>query len=69
MYGVVDEALALPIKIVVMRDDGVTSFGDELSDGKPKRQIDWNGDRVLDDEQFKFVALGKFVEMLFYVIL
>jgi hypothetical protein len=45
-HAVVHETLALPMKIMVMRDDGVSRFGDELGDGQPQRQADRNGEGV-----------------------
>ena len=49
-YAIDLKALPLPIKIMVMRDGGKTSFGDKFRQRKTQRKVKWDRDRVLDDD-------------------
>jgi hypothetical protein len=68
-HTIVEEALAFPVKIVMMRNDGVARLGDELGDCQTERQVDGNGNRILDDQRFEAESLGELVKMLFKEIL
>ena len=63
MHGIVHEALAFPVKVVVMRDDGVTRLGDELGNGQAQRQVERNGQGILDDQRFQMELLREFIKL------
>ena len=63
-HAVVHKALTFPMKIVMMRDDGVARFSDEFTDGKPKRNIQRDGAGVLDDERLQFELVREFIKFL-----
>src|SRR5687767_5562299 len=67
-HTVVHEALAFPVEIMVVCNDGVARLGDKLSQCQPERQVDGNGECVLGDQRFKTELVCKLVEMLLEVI-
>ena len=51
--GVINESLALPVKVMVVGNDRVASFGDEFGNSQSERNIDWNGKGIFNDKRFQ----------------
>src|SRR3989304_1088080 len=55
------KALALPMKIMMMRDGGETCLRDKFRERQTKRQVEGNRHSVLDDENFQIEVMREFV--------
>src|SRR3990172_1670943 len=63
------KALAFPMKIMMMRDGGKARLGDKFCYRKTKRQIKWDRDCVLNDENFQVKEMCEFIQPFFEIFL
>ena len=55
------KTLTFPMKVMVMRNGGITCFGNEFGDGKPQWDIERDGQRIFGNKNFQIELAHKFV--------
>src|SRR5687767_10373745 len=68
-HTVVHEALALPMKVMMVCNYRVARLGDKLGQCQPERQVDGNGECVFGDQRFEAKLVCELIKMLLEVVL